>query len=177
MKVYGTVNILGDFWPQRTSDIAEVEWSAADEGRILFDADNYDLYYGSSTEWVKISDIDDLFNIQTTLIFASTLPIGWNIQDTNDKVIMLTSNVNKIGNASGSWIITGISKDGKHNHFTPSALGKATPQSDMRVRTGDYYTAHKNHLHTFSNNGNHYHTFDGSWRPSNVKLAIGVYQG
>ena len=42
MKVYGTVNILGDFWPQRTSDISEVVWASDDEGRILYDSDNYD---------------------------------------------------------------------------------------------------------------------------------------
>ena len=174
MKVYGTVNILGPFWPQKTSDISGVEWTATDEGRILYDADNDHLYYGSSSEWVKISDTDDLFSVQSTLIFASTLPTGWNIQDINDKVIMLTSNAITTG---GSWIITGMGNSGSHNHYTPAAMGYATPQFNMKVRTGDLSTSNKNHKHTLSSSGSHAHTFDGSWRPSNVKLAIGIYQG
>lgn len=176
MKVYGTVNILGKFWPQRSSDISEVSWSAEDEGRILYDSDNDKLYYGTSSKWQKVSDIDDLFSIQTTLLFASVLPTGWNISSDNDKVIMLTGSGSLVGQTGGSWIITGASTDGKHKHFTPSGLGKPGT-SQWRVRIGDWLVANKNHKHTFNNTGNHTHTFDGSWRPYSVKLAIGVYQG
>lgn len=176
MKVYGTVNILGDFWPQKTSDISGVEWTAIDEGRILYDADNDHLYYGSSSEWVKLSDIDDLFSIQTTLIFASTLPTGWNIQDIDDKVIMLTNSTSLIGTDGGQWIITGIGNAGAHNHYTPGSMGTATPSEAVKLRNGSYYASKIQHKHTLSQE-NHSHTFDGSWRPSHVKLAIGVYQG
>jgi len=177
LKIYGTVNILGKFWPQRTSDIVDVVWTANDEGRILYDLDNNHFYYGTSSKWQKISDIDDLFSIGTNLIFASVLPTGWNIKDVDDKVIMLTDYSNQIGDIGGSWIITGGSSAGNHKHFTTAGLGLSDTNVNAKVRTGDNKMANKSHKHTFTNTGNHSHTFDGSWRPSSVKLAVGVYQG
>jgi hypothetical protein len=178
LKVYGTVNILGKFWPQRSSDISLVEWAADDEGRLLYDADNDHFYYATSTKWQKVSDTDDLFRVNTTLMFASALPTGWNIEENiTDKVVILTGSTSLIGQTGGSWVITGISQAGNHNHYTPSNLGLATPQNDVKVTTGDYHTANKNHKHTFNTTGKHSHTFTGSWRPDSVKLAIGVYQG
>jgi len=179
LKVYGTVNILGDFWPQRTSDISEVIWTSAAEGRILYDTDNDDLYYGSASGWVKLTDTDDLFSVGSSLIFASVIPTGWNIDTAFvDKIIMLTNSTSLIGTDGGQWAITGMVATGKHKHFTPSGLGfpATTVYADddykyLRALAGKY------HKHTFNNNSNHSHTFDGSWRPAYTKLVIGVYQG
>ena len=178
MKVYGTVNILGDFWPQRTSDISGVGWSAADEGRILYDADNYGLYYGSSTGWEKLTDSNDLFIVGTKLVFASTLPTGWNIDtECDDKVIMLTNSTSQIGTVAGSWVLSGFSTHGGHNHFTPDGMGGATPEW-LKVKSGQSMAmAAVYHKHTLPIKGSHTHLFDGNWRPARVKFAVGIYGG
>jgi hypothetical protein len=175
LKVYGTVNILGDFWPQRTSDISEVTWASEDEGRILYDSDNDDLYYGASLGWEELTDAKDLFSVGTTLIFASTLPTGWNINtDMDDKVIMLTSITSLIGSNAGQWNINGVNYSSNHNHFTPAGLGSPT-QAHAVPGTRSVVSLYT-HKHTLSNAGSHKHTFDGNWRPSRVKLTVGVYQ-
>ncbi len=177
MKVYGTVNILGDFWPQRTSDISEVEWTAEDEGRILFDSDNYDLYYGSSSNWEELTGANDLFIVGTKLVFASTLPTGWNIDtEWDDKAIMLTSSTSQIGVKTGNWILSGLSTQEGHNHFTPNGLGGATGSQKMKSGT-KAVAASWNHKHTLPTKGGHTHTFDGNWRPARVKFAVGIYGG
>ncbi len=171
--------MVGPFWPQRTSDINSVEWSAEDEGRILYDFDNKHFYYGTSTGWVRITDTDDLFSIGSELIFASILPTGWNIRTgVDDRVLSLTNSSTKIGQHEGSWVITGMNYAGSHNHFTPSMLGGPTVTGNVGIGLYNYITvAGSSHSHTFAYEGNHVHTFDGSWRPSYVKLVIGIYQG
>jgi len=173
LKVYGTVNILGDFWPQRTSAISEIAWTSDDEGRILFDSDNYDLYYGSSTEWVKLTNAEDLFPVGTTCVFASTLPTGWNLKTAlDDKVIMLTSSTSQIGTLTGSWTISGLDTEGSHNHDLGGSASSSSIKSGTRT-----LIASPNHEHTLPNAGSHSHTFDGSWRPARVKFALGKYGG
>ena len=178
MKVYGTVNILGDFWPQRTSDISEVEWSAEDEGRILYDSDNYDLYYGSSTGWEELTGSEDLFIEGTQLVFADTLPTGWNITTVwDDKAIMLTSSTSQIGTKTGDWTLAGFDSKGSHNHFTPDSMGGAVAYY-TKVKSGTRaVAASPGHKHTLPNGGGHTHTFDGNWRPARVKFAVGIYGG
>lgn len=178
MKVHGTVNLLGDFWPQRTSDIAEVEWSAEDEGRILYDSDNDDLYYGSSIGWEELTGASDLFIAGTTLVFASTLPTGWNIEtDVDDKVIILTSSTSQIGAFGGQWVITGFSSTGSHNHYTPGSMsGPLGTFIDAKTGSRSIVAA-KTHKHTLPSKGNHTHIFDGNWRPARVKFAVGIYGG
>ena len=178
MKVYGTVNILGKFWPQRTSSIAEVAWTAEDEGRILYDSDNYDLYYGSSSGWEELTGAEDLFTVGTQLIFASVLPTGWNITTVwDDKAVILTSSTSQIGTKTGDWTLSGLSTTGGHNHFTPESMGGALvnytkAQAGTRALAGA-----EGHKHTLPTAGNHTHTFDGNWRPARVKLAVGIYGG
>lgn len=182
MKVYGTINILGEFWPQRTSDISEVEWTSDDEGRILFDSDNDDLYYGSSSKWVKLTETDDLFSPGTNLVFASTLPTGWNIISYNDIVIVLTNNTSSIGYSTGSWYINGMQTSEGHRHFTPDGMG--IPSITTAASTGNFaYISTGTHKHKLNLQWqNHRHiesgaSFDGNWRPAHVKLTVGEYQG
>ena len=178
MKVHGTVNILGNFWPQRTSNIAEVEWSAEDEGRILYDSDNDDLYYGSSLGWVELTGSSDLFIAGTTLVFASTLPTGWNIgTDMDDKVMVLTNSTSQIGTFGGQWVITGLNSTGSHNHYTPGSMSTYIGGSvDAKTGTRSVVAA-QTHKHTLPTKGSHIHTFDGNWRPARVKFAVGIYGG
>ena len=178
MKVHGTVNILGDFWPQRTSSISEVEWSAEDEGRILYDSDNYDLYYGTSSGWEELTGVEDLFIEGTQLIFASTLPTGWNITTVwDDKAVMLTSSTSQIGVKTGDWTLAGFNSKGSHNHFTPDGMGGAAAYY-TKVKSGTRaIAAGSGHKHTLPTAGSHSHTFDSNWRPSRVKFAVGIYGG
>ena len=178
MKVHGTVNLLGKFWPQRTSAISEVEWSAEDEGRILYDSDNYDLYYGTSSGWEELTGAEDLFIVGTQMIFASTLPTGWNITTVwDDKAVMLTSSTSQIGLKTGDWILSGLSTTGGHNHFTPELMGGAPSHYTYAQAGTRALAAAVGHKHTLPTAGNHTHTFDGNWRPARVKFAVGIYGG
>lgn len=178
MKVYGIVNILGKFWPQRTSAISEVDWSVEDEGRILFDGDNSDFYYGSSTGWEKLESRTNVFSFGSKLIFASTLPTNWNIDLTieSDPVVVLSGWGLLIGRRNGDWEITGMNDSGSHDHYTPDNLGVASETVEFSDDDPDEVVSAESHKHTLTYGGSHSHTFDGTWKPAYVRFVIGEYQ-
>lgn len=175
MKIYG-MDIRGKFWPQRLSANTTEPWTSEDEGRLLYDESLQALYFGDSSEWVKITAVGDLFNTGQKIIFASQpLPTGWNIDTSiGDKMISLTSIAGQVGNVGGTWSIGGLNNAGGHDHY-PLAGGMGNPTQIMARGTSEIYAygAWYLHQHSMIVDGAHSHSFDGLWRPANVQFIVG----
>ena len=174
------MNLRGKFWPQRLASIIEDPWVSGYEGRFLYDEDKQALYYASATEWVKLQTEFDLFDEGQKLLFVSQpLPTGWNIDTVwNDRSVLITTTGSQVGGTGGSWTITGMVSNAGHDHY-PQAGGMGNPTSIQRRSTSDWYTysAKSIHTHYITVDGAHTHTFDGQWRPSYVKVGVGVHTG
>jgi len=178
MNVYG-MDIRGKLWVQRISKISYFPWSSADIGRIVFDDNSGNIYFGAQTSWKKPQATLDLFNTGQEVVFASTpLSTGWNIKTgVSDRAIMLTSNPNHIGTMGGSWIISGMTSSGSHIHYAPYGLGYSTVNGERTLSDIVDSVPDIEHLHSINAGGTHSHSFDGSWRPAYVSYAVGVFQG
>jgi hypothetical protein len=178
MNVHG-MDIRGKFWIQRIPRISDIPWTPAAVGRLLYEDATNQIYFGANSQWRKPQSTSDLFNTGQEIVFASTpLPTGWNIKpDMADKLIFLTNTQSQVGVQGGSWLITGLTASGSHNHFAPTGLGPAL--IDGRRGLSDI-TAHvplQTHTHEMYYDGNHVHSFDGSWRPQYRFIAVGVFAG
>lgn len=177
MDLHGP-NLRGKFWPQRISSIEDDPWIVDYEGRLVYDEDAQALYFASSSEWVKITSVGDLFNIGQKLIFLTTLPTGWNIDaEADDRIILVTTTGDQVGDTGGSWVISGMNDDGLHDHFTPDQM--SNPTSIGWAGASEIYSSAgtKTHKHIVVDGGLHSHGFQGTWRPENALFAVGVYQG
>jgi hypothetical protein len=201
MKFYG-LELKGKFWIQRQPDITDIPWTAEDEGRLVYnEADNI-LYYGSNTEWVKSTQARYTFNEGQRIIFAaSPLPDDWNIPNNiADMCPMITNTGSQTGDTGGNWNLTYDSDSlpitiveyaGSHNHFTPDQMTgdsdsdrRGTSEIFARVAVGHWHDIQEGwagddygdgHKHNISFDGNHRHTFDGTWRFPHVLFTIGEY--
>lgn len=178
MDVHG-MDLRGEFWPQRISSITDDPWQASYEGRLVYDETDQALYYASASEWVKITAVGDLFNINQKIIFASTpLPDGWNIDTSvDDSIILTTTTGTQTGDSGGTWTISGMVADGSHDHFTPDNM--SGPTTTAYAGASEIYTTagSNSHKHSVPDDGSHTHDFDGLWRPVYVQFAVGVYSG
>lgn len=179
MKVYGDVDLRGKFWPQIAIDYTEEDFTEdTDSGRLLFNAGDSCIYYGAKSEWVKITDSNDLINSGQQLIFCNeTLPTGFTLVDKDDKTILITNSLSSVGSEDGTWTITDTEYSSNHNHYStsgmgyPSVVGKRGT-SETYAYAGDHY-----HRHTLSSAGSHKHSFEGTWRPDYIKYILGEYTG
>jgi hypothetical protein len=173
------MDIRGKFWIQRISAILDHPWQAGDEGRIVYDEENDQVYFGGATEWKKANAPSSIFSVGSEIIFASTpLPAGWNIKLVSVlDTILITDSTEEVGDTGGSWAITGMNGAGNHNHFAPDPT--AIPTTEGGRGTSSYYNwvPGNNHIHDIYASGNHSHTFDGSWHPPTKQYGIGVWQG
>lgn len=178
MKIYGDVDIYGKFWPQIVIKISETDFTEdTDSGRIAFDANDENVYYGAQNDWMKINDITDLLNIGQRIIFCKSLPTGFTLVSLDDETILVTNSLSEIGTESGSWTLSGVDTSSTHNHF--STLGMGYPSVVGMRGTSEIYTyaGDRYHRHTMSSEGAHTHTFDSNWRPAWMKYILGEYTG
>jgi hypothetical protein len=182
MSKYHEIKVLGKIWTQRVANINLVAHDGdIDKGRIVYSQHNDKLYYGTGTRWVRFNDKYAVIPQSTRLLFGRyPLPTGWNIiGSVDDYVLMLTSTEGDIGSTAGSWMITGIQSSGSHNHT--GYLGPYTGGTE-KVGDSDKYgsSAVQSHTHAILgtagiNDGLHFHTFDGNWRPYHDKYCIGEF--
>jgi len=176
MKFYG-IESMGKFFVHRISNIlTHNHRGVIDEGRLVYNYSNERLYIGSESKWLKITTPTDIFETGTKILFALfPLPDNWTIDLThNDRLLMLTTNTANINSTGGSWTIIGLQQSGNHNHGGktggPTSNIIFAGRSDISGTGGT-----TGHRHTISYAGYHQHTFDGTWRPKNLRMCVGVY--
>ena len=176
---YDKVKMQGKIWLQRVADKDTTKHkSVVDEGRLIYSLADEKIYYGGSTDWIKIVDSQDIISSGTRMLISNMpLPLSWNIVNENDDVaVLITDTGTEVGDAGGSWIITSlVGTAGVHDHG--GSTGQATNQI-ARVgdsdKSGDVqlYT----HRHNIQADGIHTHTFYGTWRPKYVELCEAQYE-
>lgn len=179
MNVHG-MDIRGKFWIQRIPRIQDTPWVPASVGRLLYEDATNQIWFGANSQWSKPQSTSDLFNTGQEILFASTpLPTGWNIKTgLSDRMIFITNSQSQVGQAGGSWVITGVVANGAHNHFAPIGIGTGGEPSGRRGLSDiTAYVPNQQHTHQLNYDGNHVHTFSGAWRPLHRHIAIGVFQG
>lgn len=176
MKFYG-IECEGKFWVHRVSDILnETHSGQSTEARIAYDRATEKLYVATDTEWIKVTNPDDLFSTATKILFGSyPLPDGWNIDTQyNDISPMITNETGSIANSGGSWEISGTTATGSHNHDGRTSIANYAFQwSGYSESVYDAVT--RNHWHVIYSSGNHSHDFSVNWRPKNVKMVVASY--
>lgn len=175
------INTQGRIWIQRVDDVSLIGHTADDEGRMLYSKSDDKVYIATSTEWLILATKYSVLTAGSTLLFGSyPLPTGWNITSYNDAIVSITNSSGSVGSFSGGWTITGFGAAGTHDHG-----GYATYDNDwMRVTQGglyrddlsDYEAPSYIHKHSIVSDGNHTHTFNGTWRPSNMKFCEAILQ-
>lgn len=176
MKFYG-VKSRGKFWVHRIDDVNnETHNGEVDEGRFLYNRGDEHLYVGSESRWVRITTPYDVFQVGTKLLFNSyPLPTNWNVDLTyNDRTVITTSSSGSVWASGGSWTISGMQAGGSHRHG--GRTGGPTANSSLIGASDLYaYSSQTNHTHSITADGEHQHTFDGTWRPAHKHFLVGVY--
>ena len=180
MSRFHEIDIKGKLWVQRVNDISLQIHNEDDKGRILYDKMTKRLCYGTGVGWQYFNNKYDVIPQNTKILMGRyPLPTGWNIVpdpgviSVNGKCAILTSNVVDIGTVGGSWTISGALAVTGHNHggFT----GRYIDISTVTTGTDDSYghVGTVKHVHSIEmSTGQHFHGFDGQWRPYHNKYCI-----
>jgi len=170
------INGQGEIWIQRVDDINLIGHTSDDESRLVYSKSNDKVYIGTSTEWRDLAIEYSVMEQGAKMLFGSyPLPIGWNIGNRNDEVVLITNSSGSIGAESGTWVISQMNNSNAHDH------GGRTNRATVKISLKKY-DAHKvyrplwNHRHSIMADGIHTHTFDGNWRPEYIKFCEGVLQ-
>jgi hypothetical protein len=168
------INDQGKIWIQRVDDVTLIGHTAADEGRMVYSKSNEKIYIATDTEWLVLATKYAVIESGSKMLFGSyPLPPGWNITAYNDVIVSITNSSGSIGSLDGSWVITGFGSEGSHDHGGYVESANVTVWSEW---TGSITTAATTHKHSLLSDGNHTHTFDGTWRPTNVKFCEATLQ-
>ena len=144
-----------------------------DVGRLIYSQADQRLCIGTLSSWIPVSTPYDILDQNTKVLFGSyPLPVGWNLDITDDdKVGLITNTASEIGTSGGDWTISGMVESGEHDHIT----GAGSLYILHRGR-GYYGMSLTNHTHTISNDGGHIHSMGHSWRPYHIKYCVAEYQ-
>ena len=182
MSIYHEIDVYGKHILQKVNNIENFPHAGEDDkGRMLYSRSDSAIYYGTSTAWVKLPSIFDIFPRHTKVLMASyPLPPGfeiWNATEWNNQMVMFTSDLDLIGTVPGTstWTITGLQNSDKHYH------GNKTGRPSLNVSIGKseiYGVAGSiTHRHNIIMDGQHTHAFDGSWKPTRTHYLPVNYVG
>ena len=89
-------------------------------------------------------------------------------------MIVLTSTTASTFTSSGTWSISGLQSSGQHTHG--GRTGGSTNDNNI-IGVSDYYAYGNktNHSHSITADGDHQHSFDGSWRPAYILSVVATY--
>jgi len=174
------INTQGKIWLQRVDDVSLIGHIASDEGRMVYSRSDEKIYIATSTEWLELSTEFSVLTAGTTLLFgAYPLPTGWNITNYNDVIVSITDSSDSIGSFAGGWTITGFGNAGSHDHggttTQPDSLYISTAADNPDYVLDNQYVD-RYHTHSLIGDGDHSHSFNGIWRPSNIKFCEAVLQ-
>ncbi len=174
------INTQGKIWIQRVDDVSLIGHTASDEGRMVYSRSDNKLYIATSTTWLALSIKYSVLTAGTTLLFgAYPLPIGWNITSYNDVIVSITNSSGSVGSFNGGWTITGFGAAGGHDHGGMTTAPDdvyVTPSDNNPDYTLDAEVVETYHGHSIMADGNHSHSFNGSWRPRSVKFCEAILQ-
>lgn len=170
------IDSQGKLWIQRIDDINLIGHTASDERRLVYSKSDEKVYIGTSTEWRSLAIEYSVIDAGAKMLFGSyPLPVGWNIKNHNDMMVIITTHSSLIGSSSGSWSITGIANSQSHNH----SGWTNTATTSIVIRKYDAHRVERpvwSHKHSIAADGIHKHSFDASWRPEFIKFAEGKLQ-
>jgi len=182
MSIYHEINVYGKHILQKVDDILNFPHAGeVDKGRMLYSISNEAVYYGTRTTWVKLPSIFDIFPEDTKILMASyPLPPGfeiWSEASWDEQMVIFTSDLDLIGTVPGTstWTITGLQNSTTHYHGNKTGR----PTVNVSIGKSDFYGVAGSiaHRHNISMDGQHTHTFDGSWRPSHTNYLPVNYIG
>ena len=183
MSVFHEIDVQGKHILTQVNDIDFVTHRGTiDKGRMLYSLADEAVYYGTGVAWVKLPSIFDIFPRHTKILMGSyPLPAGFEpwIEPTwdNELIILFTSNLNLCGSVPGTntWEITGLQTGGKHYHGNKTGR----PTSTAAIGKSEIYgtAASVTHRHNISMDGEHFHSFDGSWTPVHTHYLPANYVG
>jgi hypothetical protein len=175
MSTYHEIDIRGKHWLQIVPDKDLESHTSADKGRIFYSNDDEKVYYGNSTQWVNLPSTYDTIPQNTRFLMGSwPLPTGWNIVNSyNTRVVLFADTEAELGTTAGSWTISGISEAAKHYHGNKTGRPTLTAALGKSEIKGN--AASSTHRHNISKDGDHFHTFDGTWRPVHTHYVVANY--
>ncbi len=181
MSIFHEIDVYGKHILEKFNTITdETHRGTDDKGRMLYTEDDDAVWYGTTTSWIKLPGIYDIFPQNTKVLMASyPLPDNFNIDLTaswDGMMILFTETLGDVGTVptEGSWTISGISEEGKHYHGNKT--GYPTETAQLGESEIDDKVAPDNHRHNIEYNSLHFHSFDGSWRPVNTQYLVVEYQ-
>lgn len=174
---FHNINNQGKVWIQRVDDISLIGFTADDESCLVYSRSDDKVYIGTSTEWRVLATEYSVMDQGSKMLFGSyPLPVGWNISDIDDTMVMITNSSGSIGSYSGTWTITAMLDSESHNHTG------YTKYANVVRYVKNYSDAYRvdrpvaSHRHSILADGIHSHTFDGLWRPAYIKFCEGTLQ-
>ncbi len=176
MSVFHEIDIKGKHFLQIVPDKdLETHGGVTDKGRIIYSNDDSKIYYGSPASWVNLPSTYDTIPQGTLFLIGSwPLPTGWNLESSyNDSMVMFADTDAELGVQSGSYTISGISEAPDHYHGNKTGGPNATASiGKSEIETT---AASNSHRHNISNDGSHFHDFDGTWRPVHTHYVVAEY--
>ena len=170
MSVFHEINVKGKHILTKIADIAEeTHRGTIDKGRMLYSKSDDAVYYGTGVAWVKLPSTYDIFPRSTKILMASyPLPAGfevWFAAEWDNLMVIFTDTLSEVGTVPGidTWQLSGLQTSGRHYHGNKTGRPTAT----AAVGKSELYTnaASVTHRHNISMDGEHFHSFDGSWTP------------
>jgi hypothetical protein len=182
MSVFHEIDVIGKHILTKIPDIDnETHRGSIDKGRMLYSESDNAVYYGTAEAWVKLPSTYDIFPRSTKILMASyPLPDGfevWFATSWDQLMIKFTDNLSEVGSVPGihSWTISGLQSSGKHYHGNKTG----GPTITAAIGKSEIYgtIASTTHRHNISNDGEHFHSFDGEWRPVHTHYLPVNYLG
>ncbi len=182
MSVFHEIDVKGKHILTKVNNISnETHRGTIDKGRMLYSKSDDGIYYGTGVAWVKLPSTYDIFPRSTKILMASyPLPPGfevWFENTWNNQMVLFTDTLSEVGTVPGAdtWLLSGLQTSG--NHYHGNKTGR--PTVTAAVGKSEIYTsgASTTHRHNISMDGDHFHSFDGSWRPTHTHYLPVNYLG
>ena len=180
MSKYHEINIKGKHWLHRIADKdTYTHEGTVDKARMIYSEDDESIYIGSGVAWAKLATAYDVLGQNSKVLMGTfPLPTGWNIDTTDDDIMILfTSTEENIDTvpSPGGWYLAGLEEAGLHNHAGrtkgPQNGTIVIGKSELYLDVGD-----DRHNHNITYDGQHGHSFDNTWRPAYIKYCVAEYQ-
>jgi len=119
MGKFFKIDIRGKNWLQRVNGVAA--WTAADEGRMLYDEADEQVKFGNSSEWSNAGQYNDVPVNTILLIDSDTQLAGYTLLDNKDDMaVYITKGSGAGGEAGGSDKSGGTWTQPNHTHTQPT---------------------------------------------------------
>jgi hypothetical protein len=117
-KFYGQ-DMRGKQWLQRVNGVAA--WTAADEGRILYDSNDEQVKYGNSSQWAFAGAYNDVPLNTVLLIESDTALTGYTLLTNKDDMTVYISKGSGAGGEAGASDKSGSTwTQPGHTHTQPT---------------------------------------------------------